>query len=192
METLLAIDFQILDWIQLLRTGWLDAFMAAVTHLGDSGIIWIITGLVLCLKKNLRPYGLMVLAALVCGLLIGNLGIKPLVARLRPFQIREGIELLIRAPGEYSFPSGHTLSSFEAAFVLLYMDRRAGAAALTLASVIAFSRLYLYVHFPTDVLGGILLAALIALAVTQAARRVFGIVPIKDREAENMRQIRKG
>lgn len=177
MEFLNPFDFGILDAIQGIRTEWLDAFMRAVTRLGDGGIFWIVTALVLCLYRKYRPYGLMVLAALVCGLFVGNMGIKPLVARPRPFQVREGIALLIREPGEFSFPSGHTLSSFEAAWVLFYMDRRVGSGALCLAALIAFSRLYLFVHYPTDVLGGFLLACLIAGAVIWAARHFFGVVP---------------
>lgn len=175
MEIFLNWDFAVLDAIQGIRTAWLDALMSGITHLGDGGIFWIATGLVLCLYKKYRPYGLMVLAALFGGLLAGNLGVKPAVARLRPFQVREGIALLIREPGEFSFPSGHTLSSFEAAFVLFYMDRRIGIGALFLAALIAFSRLYLFVHYPTDVLGGFLLAGVIAGAVIQAARHFFGV-----------------
>lgn len=180
MEVFLNWDFGILDAIQGIRTGWLDAFMSTITHLGDGGIFWIVTALVLCLFKKYRPYGLMALAALVCGLLVGNLGIKPLVARPRPFQIREGIALLIKEPGEFSFPSGHTLSSFEVAFVLFYMDRKIGIGALLLAALIAFSRLYLFVHYPTDVLGGFLLACVIAGAVIGAARRFFGVGKLRE------------
>ncbi|MCI8514980.1 MAG: phosphatase PAP2 family protein [Lachnospiraceae bacterium] len=177
------LDFWILDGIQGLRTEWLDVFFRAVTRLGDGGIFWLVTALVLCVYRKYRPYGLMVLAALFGGLLIGNLGIKPFIARLRPFQVREGIVLLIREPGEFSFPSGHTLSSFEAAFVLFYMDRRIGAGALFLASLIAFSRLYLFVHYPTDVLGGFLLACVIAGAVVWAARRFFAVRPLREKDA---------
>ena len=106
----------------------------------------------------------MMAAALLCGLIFGNLLLKPLIARVRPYDLREGIELLISKPSDYSFPSGHTLASFEAAVVLMVRERkRFGWAALVLAVLIAFSRLYLYVHYPSDVLGGILLGTAFAL-----------------------------
>ena len=177
MEAILALDFQILDWIQLIRFDLLDSFMIFITKLGDEGIIWIVLGLLLCLKKKYRPYGLMVLGALICGLLIGNWTLKPLFARLRPFQIREGVELLIAPPSGFSFPSGHTRSSFEAAFVIWYMDKRAGVAALILAALITFSRMYLYVHFPTDILGGIALGAFHAFLMIMVGKH-FGVKPL--------------
>ncbi len=179
MEAILAFDFQILDWIQMIRFDLLDWLMVVITHMGDAGIVWIVLGLALCVKKKYRPYGLMVLGSLLLGLLLGNLTLKPLIGRLRPFQVREGVVLLIAPPGEFSFPSGHTLSSFEAAFVLRYMDKRAGRAALVLAALIAFSRLYLYVHFPTDILGGILLGAVNAALIILVGKH-FGVKPLNE------------
>ena len=98
--------------------------------------------------------------ALGLCLLCGNLLLKPLIGRIRPFNVQDAITLLIAAPLDYSFPSGHTMSSFAAAMVLLLTDRRMGIPAMLLAGLIAFSRMYLYVHYPTDILGGALLGIL--------------------------------
>ena len=103
-------------------------------------------------------------ATLILGLLVCNIFLKPQVARIRPynFQLQEygrEITLLVKGLNDYSFPSGHTIASFEACTVLMLHDKRLGIPATVLAILIAFSRLYLYVHWPTDVLGGILVGA---------------------------------
>ena len=153
-----SFDLPILDWIaEHLWCPVLDAVMPAVTHLGDGGILWIaLAMLLLCLPKY-RKTGLAMGIALLMGLLVCNLWLKPWVGRLRPFdyqlqQYGKVIPLLIQAPADFSFPSGHTIASFEAATVLLLRHKKWGIPAAILAVLIAFSRLYLYVHFPTDVL----------------------------------------
>ena len=151
-------DLPILDWIaEHLWCPLLDNILPAVTHLGDGGILWIALALVLLCIPKWRKTGLAMALALVTGLLVCNLGLKPLVGRLRPFDyvqqcFQRTIPLLIAAPTDYSFPSGHTIASFEAATVLLLRSKPLGIAAMATAVMIAFSRLYLYVHYPTDVL----------------------------------------
>ena len=110
-----------------------------------------------------RRCGITILVCMLIGLLIGNLTLKPLVARPRPCWIDTEFPLLISNPTDFSHPSGHTLSSFIAAFVMLKTDKRLGIPGIIAAGIIAFSRLYLFVHFPTDILAGILLAWLITL-----------------------------
>lgn len=159
-------ELKVLDFIQEhLRCGFLDKVLPIITKLGDAGIFWIVVAIVLLFFKKTRKTGIMVGVALLLGLVIGNLTLKPLVARSRPYDM-PGVEmeLLIERLSDKSFPSGHTLASFEAATVLLIYDKRFGIPAIVLASIIAFSRLYLYVHYPTDVLGGIVLGVLIAFA----------------------------
>ncbi|MDD5917237.1 MAG: phosphatase PAP2 family protein [Clostridiales bacterium] len=162
---LYELDFAILDFIAAnLKCAFLDFIMPIITFLGDGGWFWIAVAVVMLIFKKTRKTGVMMAAALLCGLIFGNLLLKPLIARVRPYDLREGIELLIPKPSDYSFPSGHTLASFEAAVVLMVRERkRFGWAALALAVLIAFSRLYLYVHYPSDVLGGILLGTAFAL-----------------------------
>ncbi len=162
MDIITQWDFSALDAIAACRNLVLDAFFSAVTHLGDGGIIWIVLALsLLCIRKT-RPLGLCMALALIFDLLLCNLCLKPLIDRPRPFALRE-IALLISAPHDASFPSGHTAASFAAAGVLALRRSKLAAPALVLATIIAFSRLYLYVHFPTDVLGGIVVGLLCAV-----------------------------
>lgn len=151
-------DFPILDWIMdNLWCPLLDGVMPVITHLGDGGILWIALALLLLCLPKYRKTGLAMGIALLAGLLICNLGLKPLVGRLRPFDyayqcLNRVIPLLIEAPKDFSFPSGHTIASFEAATALAIHNKKMGIPALILACLIAFSRLYLYVHYVTDVL----------------------------------------
>lgn len=169
-------ELDILYGIGELHRPWLDKLMIFLTSLGDGGIFWIGLGLLLillptvCLAvpgtklqgrreglRRARSCGIVMLAAMALSLAVGNLAVKNLVARPRPFTRAPEVALLIPAPGEYSFPSGHTLHSFTAATVIFCFSRRAGIGACVLAALIAFSRLYLFVHYPTDILGGMIL-----------------------------------
>lgn len=156
------LDWTILQWIQeTLRCSVLDFLMPKITMLGNGGMIWIAAALIMICTKKYRKNGILLLVGLVVGVLIGNVCLKNLVGRARPCWIDPGVPLLIANPTDYSFPSGHTLSSVIAATILYDTDRRFGIPAIVLAVLIAFSRLYLYVHFPTDVLASVLLGVLI-------------------------------
>lgn len=158
-------DLRILDFIQEhLQCDFLDRFMSTITHLGDAGVFWIALGIVFLFFVKTRRMGFQMLAAMALGFIIGNLILKNVIARERPYTINEIIPL-IKKPSDYSFPSGHTLASFEAAITIFFYNKKWGAGALLLASVIAFSRMYLYVHFPTDILGGILLAMFVSFTI---------------------------
>lgn len=180
-------EFSFLIWLQGLHRPWLDALMVAVTSLGNAGWFWILTGCVLfCIKKT-RSCGLAVLLSLAAGFLIGNCLLKNLVARSRPcwmLDVHTAIVLLVKNPPDYSFPSGHTLAGFEAGVSILLFYPRWGFAALVLAAVIAFSRLYLFVHFPTDVLAGAVLGTAIALGVhaVMARRGISGYYRLFDQK----------
>lgn len=154
---LLRIEFLVLDFLQSIRFDFLDSLMVAITKLGNGGAVWIAIGVLMLFFKKYRRVGIAVLLGLLMGVVVGNLGIKNLVGRERPCAINTAVELLIPCPNEYSFPSGHTLSSFIASTVIYLNNKRLGIYAYVLASLIAFSRLYLYVHFPTDIIGGIVL-----------------------------------
>lgn len=162
----MSLDWSILQWIQEnLKCGFLDGAMPVVTALGNGGGVWLAAaGALICTKKY-RKSGFILLAGLAAGALLGNLCLKPLIARPRPCWLDTSAELLIAAPTDYSFPSGHALSSTIAATVLTLTSRRLATAAIPLAVLIAFSRLYLYVHFPSDILGGVLLGLVIGIAV---------------------------
>lgn len=170
-------DLPVLQWIsQNLWCGFLDAVMPVITLLGDAGIFWIVIALVLLCIPKYRRIGIAMGTALLMGLLLCNVTIKPLFARIRPYDylLKEHsvtIQLLIPAQHDFSFPSGHTAASFEAATALALYRKKWGIAALILAALIAFSRLYLFVHYPTDVLFSVGLGVLlgwVAYRLTEA------------------------
>ena len=156
-------DLPILNWIAAnLWCPFLDAVMPVITVLGDAGIFWIAIAVVLLFFPKTRKIGLGMGAALVMGLLICNCMLKPMIARIRPYDYQlehfgVTIKLLIEAQHDFSFPSGHTIASFEAATVILLHNKKFGIPAMVLACLIAFSRLYLYVHYPTDVIASVIL-----------------------------------
>ena len=145
-------ELSVLRFLNSLHNPITDKFFVFITHLGDKGIIWILIGLILCFLPKYRRSGITMLLSLLLMLVIGNLTIKPIVARIRPYEYIDGIKLLIEKPSDFSFPSGHTFSSFTAAYSVFLYHKREGVAFLALAFLIAFSRLYLCVHFPSDVL----------------------------------------
>ncbi|MCM1523891.1 MAG: phosphatase PAP2 family protein [Ruminococcus sp.] len=158
------IDFQILDFIrENIACPFLDVLMPIITFFGDGGWVWIAAALAMLLTKKHRIDGIALGTALLGGLIIGNLILKNAVARDRPCWIREISDMLIAVPKDYSFPSGHTLASCEAAAVFAHKSGKAGLIAVTAAALISFSRLYLYVHFPSDVLAGAVLGTAIGI-----------------------------
>lgn len=166
LESLAYWELPILEWIQAnLHTPFLDRFFSIITHLGDSGWFWIVFALVLLIFKKTRRWGFCMAIALLLCVSIGNGILKPLIGRERPFAMDSNLILLISPPHDASFPSGHTLSSFSAATTLLYwvQKRWVGICAIILAALIAISRLYLVVHFPSDVLAGTLLGILFGI-----------------------------
>ena len=167
------IEFAILDFIREYMTSpIMDKIMVGITSLGNSGAIWIVLAILMLCSKKYRKTGIILAIGLIGSLVIGNIILKPLFHRLRPFQIKEGIELLISAPHDYSFPSGHTLASVISATILLIREKRIGIYALVLAILIAFSRLYLYVHFPTDILGGAVIGAIIGFFSVKIGEKI--------------------
>ena len=173
-----SFDLPILDWIQAnLQSGIMDKIMPIVTVFGDGGIFWIAWAVLLFLIPKTRKTGLGMAFSLTMGLLLCNLTLKPLVARIRPYDLQwelygREIALLAGKMHDFSFPSGHTIASFEAATVLLKNSKKMGIPAMILAIAIAFSRLYLYVHYPTDVLASIVLGIILALIGDALATKV--------------------
>ena len=169
METL---EFAILDWIQQhLRCDFLDVILPAVSWICNHGEVWIVLAAVLLLRKKERWFGVSVAIALILDLICCNLILKPLVDRVRPFAVNTAVELLTAPPLDASFPSGHTAASFAAVFALKASGSRLWKPALVLAVVIAFSRLYLYVHWPSDVLFGAVLGTALGYAGAWLAGR---------------------
>lgn len=166
ITALSSLDGGLLLWIQEnLRSELLTPLISFITTSGNGGLIWIaITCFLLAFKKT-RKTGIMCALALIFSLIFTNLLIKPLVARVRPYDVIDTLTVLIEKPHDFSFPSGHSSAAFATAWVMLRrLPKKFGVPALVYATLMAFSRLYLGVHYPSDVLAGIVLGILYAAA----------------------------
>lgn len=161
-----AIDFRILGFIQeKMRCKALDCIMPKISMLGNFGIIWIICVIMLISSNKYEDTGEQITIGLIVGILLGNVLLKHIFARPRPCWVDRDKPLLIKEPKDYSFPSGHTLSSVIAASVLIHTNLLLGMIALAICLLILFSRMYLFVHYPSDIFGGALLGIIIAEVV---------------------------
>lgn len=156
----MSFEFQILDWLQTIHMPVLDKIMITASSLASVGLIWVCLAVLLLLIPKTRELGLVLAIGLLIEFICCNVILKPLVARTRPYDINKGVQLIVNAPKDYSFPSGHSGISFAAVGSLFFAKSRLWIPSLILAIVIAFSRLYLYVHYPTDVLTGMVLGIL--------------------------------
>ena len=165
LQSIQQLDGEILLLIQrYLRTDMLTPFMKSVTFLGNGGWFWILCAVVLLAVPKTRKTGYAAALSLIFGAIVTNLLLKNIVARPRPFAEIEALIPMITKPKDFSFPSGHTTASFAVALVMLRMlPKKFGIPAVVLAALVAFSRLYLGVHYPTDVLAGALVGWLSAL-----------------------------
>ena len=159
-----------LSWLYSIpRTVFLDRFFLFFTQLpGAIGQLWLIVGIVLLFFKRTRKTGAAVLVSYIGVLLFGELLLKHVVTRMRPCQIDQTFAMLVERPTSSSFPSTHSAFAFGTAMAIFMNQRRAGVLMFIVATLVAFSRLYLFVHFPTDVLCGIVLG----IAVGFAAARI--------------------
>lgn len=183
MEWITRLDAGTLLFIQdTIRNPVLTPVFMVITVLGNGAAVWILMSLGMAASGKTRKTALMCAVALLVSLLINNIVLKNMVGRIRPYDTIEGLVPLIGKPRDYSFPSGHTGSSFAAAWVLYRrLPKRLGIPALALAGLIGISRLYLGVHYPTDVLFGVLsgigsgcIAIAIVSALTGRKRHVDG------------------
>lgn len=150
-----------------------DKMMPIITMMGNLGVIWFVISSLMFLKVEYRIIGIGVILAVALTTIIGEGIIKHIVRRSRPFQDKEE-KLLINKPITYSFPSGHTASSFAALAVFLQMNGKLGLIVSSIATLIAFSRVYLKVHYPTDVIFGMLLGFTCGITVVSfLGRMVF-------------------
>ena len=174
MDFLLPFDTPILCFIQdSCHNPVTDAVFPFLTYLGECGACWLFLSLIFLFMKKYRRAGVLMLAAMLLGVVLGEGILKNVICRPRPFQ-HFGLALealLIDPPSGWSFPSGHSCASFAAATALFLQHRKEGMLAYVLAFLIAFSRVFLLVHFPSDVLAGALLGVLLALISTAAYNR---------------------
>ena len=172
-EWITNIDFQILDWIQAnMRSPFFDWMMPKLSLLGEWGIVWIVIGMILLFFRKTRRAAVIMLISTVAVLLVGELLLKNTVCRIRPCNVRPYIDIPVKRPTSYSFPSGHSSTSFACASAIFIHRRTLGIFALMLAFLIAFSRMYNYVHFPSDVLAGALLGILFTAITVAVAKAV--------------------
>lgn len=162
---ILQFDSAILLWIQdFVRNPILDPFFIFITHLGDAGIFWIALSLFFCIFKKTRKAGIFALAALILSVLFNNVFLKNVIGRIRPYEIIAGLECLVKHATDASFPSGHTGASIAAATVYLKeLPKKFSIPALVLAILIGLSRLYIGIHYPTDVIAGALTGAALGI-----------------------------
>ena len=177
MDFLFNIDISIVRFIrEFIANPVLDFLMPIITLIGEDGLLWIVTSLLLLVFKKTRKAGFVMALSLIFGLLIINITIKPIVARVRPYAV-DNVPILIKALGDGSFPSGHTACCFEGAASLIFCGyKKWGKIALTASLLVAFSRVYLYVHYPSDVIVGAVLGTAFAyisyLIVTAIYRKI--------------------
>lgn len=161
LQWIQTIDNNILGFIQVnLHNPMLDKIMPLISMIGDVGAVWIAIAVAFLFFPKYRIYGIMIVFAVLLAALAGEVVLKHLVERIRPCNLNTLVPMLISRPTDFSFPSGHTSVSFAATIIIWKANRKFGIFALLLASLIAFSRLYLYVHYPTDILAGIALGLL--------------------------------
>lgn len=173
-------DFEILFFIQkYLRNDILDVIVPFYTSLGEDGIIWITVGVILLIPKKTRKCGIMVLCALLVMLVVNNIVLKNLIARSRPCWTYPEMVDLVEIPKSYSFPSGHTVSAFAVSLVILSQHKKLGIVTVIMAALMAFTRLYVFVHFPTDIFGGMLVGAAIACFVCFTEKKLTPIIMSK-------------
>lgn len=190
IEMITTTDIAILHAIHdALHGPVLDVIMTFFTRLGDAGFVWLVIAAVLLMSKRYRAVGLAVLLALAIEFVLVNIGLKNLTARPRPFLIDPTLATdLINLPQSHSFPSGHTGSSFAAAVALLYFPwKRAWMRALPigLAALVSFSRLYLGVHYPSDVFAGMLIGIACGIAGYHLAQAIIRKRRSSSRQTKN-------
>lgn len=167
-------ELNILNFIaEKLSCPFLDKVMPVITVFGDHGIFWVALSLVFLIFKKTRPLGLSMVISIVLGYICGNIIVKNIVARARPYEYNSEIKLLINKLTDYSFPSGHSLVSFEAATCIFIRYKKWGIAAIIMAVAIAFSRLYLYVHFPSDVLTGTVFGIIFGIIGSLIVNKIY-------------------
>ncbi len=169
-----------IDFLNAIQTGLanpvFDTFFRYFTLLGEP-VVFIVFCAILLLPNRTRKMGIQISLALIIGVLFGNLILKNAFARPRPFTqpgaVIDAARLLIKQPTDYSFPSGHALASTNAAMVLFLNNKRWGALALFGAALISFSRMYLFVHYPTDILGGIAIGLASSIISYTVCKKLF-------------------
>lgn len=167
-------DWHVLNLIQRLKNPFFDWFFPKLTLLGEAGAIWIFIAVLMLVFPKTRKCGIAAAVTLILCLICGNMILKPLIARPRPYMLDESIKIITYISDDFSFPSGHTYSSVASAIVIQrYIKGKFSVFAWVLAVMITFSRLYLQMHFPTDILGGVALGTIAAVCGIKTADKTY-------------------
>ncbi len=178
-DTDMTAELDILDWIHSFSSPWMDSLMLGVTTVSTHAAVWLLTAALLILSNRGRRTGCSMVLAVLIALVVADLVMKPLFCRERPCDLAD-FELLVSVPTTYSLPSGHTAMAFAPATVMFLRDRRAGTVALVFAALVGLSRMYLFVHWPTDVVVGALVgiaSGYVAVPLTGRAAARWGRGP---------------
>lgn len=174
-------DLPILDWIQAnLQSGFMDILMPIITLFGEAGIFWIACSLLLMFLPKHRKAGFSMGLALLFGVVFCNMMLKPWIGRIRPYDYQmeyygKEITLLVNGLHDFSFPSGHTIACFEACTALMLYNKKMGIPATIIAILVSFSRLYLYVHYPSDVIVSVFLGITFGYLATAIVNVLYAI-----------------
>jgi undecaprenyl-diphosphatase len=150
----------------------LDFLFSFISLLGNKGGIWIAIALILTLIPKTRKCGICMMISLLFCLIIGNGILKPLFARVRPYNFSSDIVLITEPLSDYSFPSGHTMAAFASAIAMYTFYKKSGIIMLVGAFLMGLSRIYLCMHYPTDVLGGMVFGVLFGIASYKILKKV--------------------
>lgn len=191
LDVFLNFDFSVLDFIaESIRNSVLDPIMWAISKFASMGICWFVLSIVLIIPRKTRLAGVISLISVTLALAVGEAAIKPFICRVRPYDMYESFHgaampftLNAGTESSYSFPSGHTSASFASAISLFKINKTVGFLTLIFACLVGFSRLYNYVHFPTDVFAGMILGILSAVLVILIFRATKLDNKLKPREA---------
>lgn len=164
-------ELSVLEWFDSLHGSLLDPVMVGVTYSATSGLIWFVLGFLMTCSPRWRRCGVSVIVSVIAAYIVVDLVLKPLVCRERPFSV-EDFQLLIPPPDSWSFPSGHTASAFAGATAVLIHSRRWGCVAMAYAFLVGLSRMYLCVHWPTDVLAGAVIGIFVAVVAVWVLSRL--------------------
>lgn len=169
-------DFSILYWIQTLRSEFLDGLMVKVFNdlVGSKGELWILLGILLLLLPKTRKTGVCLLSAYIIAYYVGDGLLKNWIARHRPCAVDESVALIVSRPSSFSCPSVHSMLAFASASSVFWFHKKAGTAALVFAALVGFSRMYFFVHFPSDVLFGAVLGFVIGTLVCWLFKKADG------------------
>lgn len=173
MNALNSVEIKILDFLhENLSCAFLDTVMPYITYLCEWGLLSIVLAVVFMAIPKTRKLGFTLALSILIGYLLVNLTLKPLVGRIRPYKFKELTDLLVKQQRGRSFPSGHTIVAFETAMSIFLYNRKWGKVCFAIAVAVGFSRLYLYMHYPTDVIAGAVLGILVSFASYKLIKKV--------------------